>query len=105
VSLTRACIRPTLKLSLVPLSAHAAFWKGADYYGLRLREIPLRDTHADYHAMEAAINGNTCCVRVQFYVRVHSCLQLVGSAPNFPYGTIDPLDEISRVGACVLVPD
>ena len=49
---------------LVPATAHAAFWKGADYFGIRLREVRVKkpDMVADVEHMRSLIDGNTCCV-------------------------------------------
>ncbi len=69
---------------VVPISGHAAFHKAAQYFGLKLRVIPLDDQFCvDVSAMEAAINKNT--------------IALVGSACNFPYGTIDPIEQLSAI--------
>jgi glutamate/tyrosine decarboxylase-like PLP-dependent enzyme len=69
---------------VVPRSAHAAFYKSAQYFNLKLVATPLDDQfRADVDAMAAAINKNT--------------IALVASAPNFPYGTIDKIDEISAL--------
>jgi glutamate/tyrosine decarboxylase-like PLP-dependent enzyme len=69
---------------VVPVSAHAAFHKAAQYFGLKLRVIPLDDQFCvDVPAMEAAINKNT--------------IALVGSACNFPYGTIDSIEQLSAI--------
>jgi sphinganine-1-phosphate aldolase len=69
---------------VVPVSGHAAFHKAAQYFGLKLRLIPLDDQFCvDVPAMEAAINENT--------------IALVGSACNFPYGTIDAIEQLSAI--------
>jgi glutamate/tyrosine decarboxylase-like PLP-dependent enzyme len=71
---------------VVPLSAHAAFHKAAQYFNLQLNVTPL-DAHfrADVDAVAAAITPNTVAV--------------VASAVNFPYGTIDPIDELAAIAA------
>ncbi len=69
---------------VLPVSAHAAFHKAAQYFNLQTRVVPLdADFRCDMRAAEAAINDNT--------------IALVGSAVNFPYGTIDPLDKMSEL--------
>ncbi|HEV8003387.1 MAG TPA: aminotransferase class V-fold PLP-dependent enzyme [Planctomycetaceae bacterium] len=69
---------------VVPVSAHAAFHKAAQYFGLKLRVIPLDDEFCvDIPAMKAAVNKNT--------------IALVGSACNFPYGTIDSIERLSEI--------
>jgi len=69
---------------VVPRSGHAAFHKAAQYFNIKLRPVPLDDQfRADVSAVAAEINENT--------------IALVASAPNFPYGTIDPIDKISEL--------
>lgn len=50
---------------IVPVTAHAAFDKAAQYLGLRIRSISVdpHTTQADLKAMKRAINWNTVMVR------------------------------------------
>ncbi|MCS7297160.1 MAG: aspartate aminotransferase family protein [Bacteroidia bacterium] len=67
---------------IAPLSAHPAFDKAAHYLGLKLIHTPLDPSgKADVRAMEAAISEST--------------ILLVGSAPAYPHGVIDPISEIA----------
>ncbi len=67
---------------VVPESAHAAFEKAAQCLGLKLVKIPLnKEYKADVKAVKKALNKNT--------------IALVGSAPSFPHGIIDPIEEMS----------
>ena len=69
---------------VIPLSAHPAFDKAAHYLGLRIVRVPVAgDFRADIPAMAAAITPRT--------------LMLVGSAPCFPYGVVDPIAELSAL--------
>lgn len=69
---------------IAPVSAHTAFDKAAHYFNLKLVHIPLRDDmRADVDAARRAINRNT--------------IALIGSAPCFPYGVIDPIQELSEL--------
>lgn len=69
---------------LVPYSAHPAFDKAAQYLGMRVVRVPVgEDLRADPMAIENAITSDT--------------VMLVGSAPCFPYGVIDPIAELSAV--------
>ena len=69
---------------VLPTSAHAAFEKGAHYFGLENRRIPVReDWRADVDAMAAAIDDDTVLV--------------VGSAPQYPQGVIDPITDIAAL--------
>ena len=68
--------RPEL---IVPSTAHAAFDKAAQYFGITLIRIPTGpDYRADVAAARRAITRNT--------------IALVGSAPSFPHGVIDPIE-------------
>lgn len=68
---------------VAPLSVHPAFDKACHYFGVRLIHIPTDPSTGKVivKTMEKAINSNT--------------IALVGSAPSFPYGVIDPLPEIA----------
>lgn len=71
---------------VLPTSAHAAFEKACYYFGLESRRVAVRaDWRADVAAMEAAIDENTVMV--------------VGSAPQYPQGVIDPIEEIAALAA------
>jgi sphinganine-1-phosphate aldolase len=67
---------------VAPRSVHPAFDKAALYLGLRVVRVPVAaDLRADVGAMAAAVGPRT--------------LMLVGSAPCFPYGLVDPIAELS----------
>jgi glutamate/tyrosine decarboxylase-like PLP-dependent enzyme len=67
---------------VVPTTAHAAFDKASQYFNIRMIRVPVDvDYKADVAATEKAISENTVVV--------------VGSAPSFPQGTIDPVEELS----------
>ncbi|MDZ7684529.1 MAG: aminotransferase class V-fold PLP-dependent enzyme [Gammaproteobacteria bacterium] len=71
---------------VMPYSGHPAFDKAAAMMQLEIRRIPCGDDLlADPDAMAAAIDDNT--------------IMLVGSAPCFPYGLIDPIGELGRVAS------
>jgi sphinganine-1-phosphate aldolase len=79
----RSIERPNVVL---PTSAHAAFEKGCYYFGLESRRVPVSaDWTADPAAMSAAIDDNTVLV--------------VGSAPQYPQGVIDPISDIAALAA------
>ncbi|MEH6559400.1 MAG: aspartate aminotransferase family protein [Oceanicoccus sp.] len=75
----------TGKLNIVaPYSAHPAFDKASIMMDVELRRIPVdSNLLADCDAMAAAIDDST--------------MMLVGSAPNFPYGLIDPITELGQI--------
>ncbi|MEM7097812.1 MAG: aminotransferase class I/II-fold pyridoxal phosphate-dependent enzyme [Pseudomonadota bacterium] len=69
---------------VAPYSVHPAFDKGAHMMGLKVVRVPCGDDFkADIGAMENAITENT--------------IMLVGSAPCFPYGLIDPIEKLSNL--------
>jgi len=71
---------------VLPDSAHAAFHKAAHYFGIIVRKIPVRaDFRADVDGMAAAVNEHTVLV--------------VGSAPQYPQGVIDPIPELAAIAA------
>jgi len=71
---------------LAPVSAHPAFAKAAEYLGLELVQIPLdADFRADLAAAGRLISERTALV--------------VGSAPNYPFGVVDPIPELSALAA------
>lgn len=77
---------------IIPVTAHAAFEKAAHFLKVRIRKIPinLKTMQADVKAMKRAINRNTCL--------------LVGSAPPFPHGVLDPIEEIAKLGMKFNIP-
>jgi sphinganine-1-phosphate aldolase len=71
---------------VLPVSAHAAFHKAAHYFGLTVRRVPVRqDWRADVDAAAAAVTSDTALV--------------VGSAPQYPQGVIDPIPELAGLAA------
>ncbi|QGG93763.1 pyridoxal phosphate-dependent decarboxylase family protein [Actinomarinicola tropica] len=71
---------------VLPLSAHAAFEKGAHYFDVRSVRVPVGDDfRADPDAMAAAMDENTVLV--------------AASAPQYPQGAIDPVEEIAALAA------
>lgn len=77
----RGIIAPNVVL---PTSAHAAFEKACYYFGLESRRIAVNDDwRADPDGMADAIDDNTVLV--------------VGSAPQYPQGVIDPISVIAAI--------
>ncbi len=69
---------------IAPVSAHAAFDKAAQYFNIKLISIPVRDDmRADVEATRRALSKNT--------------IALIGSAPCFPHGVIDHIQELSEL--------
>ena len=69
---------------VIPFSGHAAFDKSGKYLDITIKRVPVgSDYRADVEAMEAAITPNT--------------IVMVGSAPCWPFGIIDPIEELAEV--------
>ncbi len=75
--------RPTM---VVPDTVHAAFHKAAHYFGVETRVVPVgADFRADARAMAAAIDDSTVLV--------------VGSAPSYAHGVVDPIAELAAAAS------
>ncbi len=69
---------------ILPITAHPAWEKGAHYFNVKPVHIPVTEEfRADVDAARAAITDNTVLI--------------VGSAPCYPYGTIDPIPELAAL--------
>ncbi|XP_050429258.1 sphingosine-1-phosphate lyase isoform X1 [Adelges cooleyi] len=77
---------------LAPKSVHPAFDKAASYFAIRINHIDLdpENLTVNLKKMENAITKNT--------------ILLVGSFPNFPYGTSDDIEGISNLGLKYNIP-
>ncbi|XP_044159022.1 sphingosine-1-phosphate lyase 1 [Bufo gargarizans] len=77
---------------VAPVSAHAAFDKAAHYFGMKIVHIPLdkKTMRVDVKAMRRAISKNTA--------------MLVCSAPQFPHGVIDPIEEVAKLALKYKIP-
>jgi sphinganine-1-phosphate aldolase len=69
---------------ILPATAHPAFEKAAHYFGVRPLHVPVcSDFRADVEAARAAITPNSILV--------------VGSAPSYPQGVVDPITDLARI--------
>lgn len=71
---------------VLPQSAHLAFDKACHLMDIEIRRVALKTDgsfEADPAAMGEACNADT--------------IMMVGSAPNFPHGIIDPIEQLSEV--------
>ncbi|WP_309894622.1 aminotransferase class V-fold PLP-dependent enzyme [Archangium sp.] len=69
---------------VLPASVHPAFQKAAHYFGVKAINVPLApDFRADVAAMRAAVGPRTALV--------------VGSAPAYPHGVMDPISELAAM--------
>ncbi|MBA3818138.1 MAG: aspartate aminotransferase family protein [Deltaproteobacteria bacterium] len=73
--------RPEL---VVPQTIHPAFDKAAHYFGVKLVKVAVgADLRADVRAMGKAIGRRT--------------IGIVGSAPQYPHGVIDPIADLGAL--------
>lgn len=77
---------------VIPVTAHAAFDKAAQLLKIEVRHVKFvpETTKVNLKEMKKAIDSNTC--------------MLVGSAPAFPHGSIDPIEEIAKLGQKYHIP-
>ena len=69
---------------VAPSTAHPAFDKAGQYFGITVTRVGVDANYrADIAAMEKAITRNT--------------IAIIGSAPSFPHGIIDPIPELSEL--------
>lgn len=73
---------------VIPVSAHAALDKGGDYFGVEVRRSAVTSQwRADVADMSSQVDGSTILV--------------VGSAPQYPQGVMDPIPEISALASSI----
>lgn len=69
---------------IIPETAHVAWDKGAEYFGVKIRRAPLAsDWGVDVKAVEKMVNRNT--------------VMILGSAPEYPHGIIDPIEQLGKI--------
>lgn len=69
---------------VLPTTAHAAFTKAADYFGVTSIRVPVgADYRADADAMAQGVTPDT--------------VMIVASAPAYPQGVIDPVSDIAAI--------
>ena len=72
-------------------TAHVAWFKGAEYFGVKVRTVPVdKDLKIDIAAVRRKINRNTC--------------MLLGSAPEYPHGIIDDIVALGVLGEKYNIP-
>jgi sphinganine-1-phosphate aldolase len=77
---------------ILPSSAHAAFFKAAEVFNITIIEIPVdKDTYTvSVSKVKSSISSRTALI--------------VASAPNFPFGTMDDIESISKIALKYDVP-
>jgi sphinganine-1-phosphate aldolase len=69
---------------VAPATIHPAFGKASKYFDVKLVHVPLdSDMRPNMVAYKKAITPNT--------------ILLLGSAPQYPHGIVDPIEEISTI--------
>ncbi len=69
---------------VLPASAHPAFDKAAHYFGVKAVRVPVsKDLRACVWRMSRAVDRRTALV--------------VGSAPSYPHGVVDPIEDLARM--------
>ena len=69
---------------VAPVTIHPAFCKAADYLGLKIIRVGIDErTKVDVDALNEVISDRTALIAV--------------SAPNWPFGTIDPVEDVAEI--------
>lgn len=69
---------------MIPVTAHAAIDKGCFYLNIEARKARLTaEMKVDISHMKSLIDRNT--------------IMIIGSAPNYPHGIIDPIEELAKL--------
>jgi glutamate/tyrosine decarboxylase-like PLP-dependent enzyme len=69
---------------IMPETAHVAWFKASEYFGVKIRLVPLKDDFTpDLKKLRKLINRNT--------------VMILGSAPEYPHGTIDPIEQMGEI--------
>ncbi|KAI5078358.1 hypothetical protein GOP47_0006029 [Adiantum capillus-veneris] len=78
---TKGITKPEM---VIPESAHSAYDKAAQYFNIKLWRASVdKNFQADMKSIKRLINRNT--------------IMIVGSAPGFPHGIIDPIEELGAL--------
>ncbi len=77
---------------IVPDSIHVSFDKAAKILNAKIIKIPVdaQTGAADVKRMEKSISKHTC--------------MMVGSAPSYPFGIIDPISELGKIASKYHIP-
>ncbi|WP_202320274.1 pyridoxal phosphate-dependent decarboxylase family protein [Archaeoglobus neptunius] len=69
---------------VLPATAHPAFWKSAEYLGMRVRRAAVDDGfRADLDSVNELAGRKTALI--------------AGSAPNYPFGVVDDINGLSDI--------
>lgn len=71
---------------ILPVTAHVAWFKASEYFEVAVRLLPLDENfRAEVSRLEQLVNRNT--------------VMILGSAPEYPHGLIDPIERMGEVAA------
>lgn len=75
----------TIPEIVMPITGHPCYDKAAEYLGLRVKRVKVDEEKftANVDAINEAITENTAMI--------------VGSAPNWPFGTVDPIKDLAEI--------
>ena len=78
---TRGVKKPEM---ILPTTAHVAWFKASEYFGVKVRLVPLTSGFTpDLKKLRKLINRNT--------------VMILGSAPEYPHGCIDPIEQMGEI--------
>ncbi|CAA0081433.1 putative sphingosine-1-phosphate lyase [Halioglobus japonicus] len=76
---------------IITEAAHVAWFKASEYFGVKIRLVPLKpDFTPDLDKLRSLINRNT--------------VMILGSAPEYPHGTIDPIEAMGEIAQSKNIP-
>ncbi len=85
---TRKVTKPNM---IIPKTAHVAWFKAAEYFGVKARLLPMGENCAtDISKLGRMINAGT--------------VMILGSAPEYPHGTIDPIAAMGQIAQSKGIP-
>ncbi|MEM3391187.1 MAG: aminotransferase class V-fold PLP-dependent enzyme, partial [Archaeoglobaceae archaeon] len=74
----------TIPEIVMPVTGHPCYDKAAEYLGLRVKRVRVDEKFtADVEAIKETITENTAMI--------------VGSTPNWPFGTVDPIKDLAEI--------
>ncbi len=69
---------------IIPETAHVAWYKASEYFSVKIRQVPLDENLVpDLNKLAKMVNRNT--------------VMILGSAPEYPHGTIDPIEAMGEI--------
>jgi len=76
---------------IIPATAHVAWFKAAGYFGVKAKLLPMdKDLNTDISRLKRMIDRNT--------------VMILGSAPEYPHGTIDPIAAMGEIAQARDIP-